>query len=225
MDKKVLFDKRMKELSNNTFTNATQEKTAGVQTPAVDNDIAELIKFASADMKHSFNKQASRNAIDVFGDIVMMIKAKVGVGEDRAREIASDVVRKASALSAKHGLSISDVSSRIIDKMEHMGGPSDIPYDKGISSFRKEHGALTKSVYTRLVNDMCVSTLEAPKYTKLVVDFAENLKVEYRHKTKEEIAAAILKVVEGLGDSSAIASMKGSPIINDAVRMELNTHA
>lgn len=202
------------------------EIVADTVTPTPSEEKLEELRQAVAEKSEKtrkpFEKKASsRNFLDVYGDMVEVIKFKLEVDDNKARELASTVISRATEVQRKFGMSLTEASTAIIEEMERQLGKGQVKVDRGMTSYQKQDFEIYRNVQQKIKDNFDITQGECDIYTKLVRELVQDFSIQFRGIPKERIADAIVNVAIKEEDITTIKGVKNSPFLETALRMEL----
>ena len=220
MDKRANFRQKMAELKG--VTDLVVDELAPTPSEQKIEKMKQQINQQARKTETPFvNKTASRNILDVYGDLVSLVKQRMEVDEDKAREITSTIISKSIPLQEQYNLSLTEASSKILDEMEKQMGKGQVKADRGLVNYQKQSFEIYGPIQEKIRTSFGVTQTESERYTKMVEEVTRDLTIPYRGIPEERIADAIVNVAIKTDDISAISGVKNSPYLENALRMEL----
>lgn len=147
------------------------------------------------------------------------IASKLGLADESAHDLASNVVARAEHFNREHGEDITSAIGGIIDSME----PLDIQQRVGALPMRQaSQNETEEQVKTRLIEELQLSSFQADQITKSVMSQVKNLSIQFRNASNGDIANAIVNVLVNHQDTSVVYSISSSATFKAEVESYLN---
>lgn len=182
------------------------------------------------EQKTKSNPQVQKTAnvgsttIDVFQNVVFLIKNKFGLEGDEARELANVIINKSLGIKDRFGIPLLEAVDKVIDAM------SDKYQKSGELEGAQIHSTIIKAkgsfndpseLQQHVFDHFEVNYTQAGQYARIAFKVANDLSIKFSKHALADIAQAVVGVAIKSGDINVLNDIKKSEVLQDALRLEL----